>query len=90
MKPIEIVELIKKESPELLGKMSEGKAAKIIRAALVQLGKQLEETDEGVLKVAGLGNFQIKQREKEKEGKKITTKVITLRVIKPKKPQPTK
>ena len=81
MKPIEIVELIKKSNPNLLGKMPDARAANIIRAALGQLGKQIDATEEGAVKVPGFGNFNIKQVEREKDGVKKTVKVITFRVV---------
>lgn len=84
MKPIEIVELIKNENPDLLGKIPDAKAARIIRAALIQLGKQLDALDEGVVKVPGFGNFRALHVEQEKEGKKVITKRILFRVVKPK------
>ena len=76
MKPIEIVELIKKEDPEFLGKMPEKKAAKIIREALSQLAKQVDSVEEGVVKVPGFGNFRIRNVELEKDGQKVKTRRV--------------
>lgn len=79
MKPIEIVEMIKLENPELLGKMPEKRAALIIKEVLAQIGKQVSAMDEGVLKVPGFGNFRVKQVERKKDGESET--VMVKRVI---------
>ena len=84
MKPIEIVELVKQSNPKLLGKMPEAKAAKLIAAALKQISKQLEATDEGQLKVGPLGVFGIRKVEREKEGQKKSVKKIVFRIAKQK------
>jgi hypothetical protein len=76
MKPAEIVKLIKAETPELLGKLTEKKAAQIVRAALLLLGKQIAATDEGVVKVPGLGNFRIKNVERERKGQKVMVRRV--------------
>lgn len=84
MKPSEIVELIKKSNPDLLGKTPTPKAAKIIAAALSVISQQLIETTEGMVKVPGLGAFAVKQVEREKEGEKKTVKRIAFRIPKAK------
>ncbi len=82
MKAIEIVESIKQSNPKLLGKMPEQRAASLVQAVLAELGKQLDAVDTGVLKVQGLGNFRIRQVEREKEGQKVTLKRVTFRKVK--------
>ena len=84
MKPIQLVEQIKKDKPELLGNLPEKKAAALIRQALILLRKQIEAADEGGVKVPGFGNFSVQQVEREKEGKKITKKRVIFRADKPK------
>lgn len=74
MKPTEIIERIKKENPKLLGNLADQKAARIVLAALAQLGSEIDAMDEGVVKVAGFGNFRVRQVEREKDGKKVTLK----------------
>lgn len=74
MKPIEIIERIKKENPKLLGNIPEQRAARIVLAALAELGRQIDAMEEGVLRVPGFGNFRMQQIEREKDGKKITLK----------------
>ncbi len=80
----EVVELIKKEKPNLLGKMSEKKAAALVRNAFIQLGKHIDTTGEGVIKVPGFGNFRVNQVEREKDGQKVTVKRVVFRVTHPK------
>jgi nucleoid DNA-binding protein len=84
MKPIEIVELIKNENPDLLGKMTDRRAASIVRASLMQLAKQLDGMEDGVLKIAGFGKFQVRNKEKEKQGQMVNVKTINFTVNKPK------
>lgn len=74
MKPVEIVERIKKENPLALGNIPDQRAARIIFAALAQLGKHIDAMSDGVLKVPGLGNFRVRKIEREKEGKKVMVK----------------
>jgi hypothetical protein len=56
----EIIEMIKKEKPKLLGKIPEKK----------QLAAQVDALDEGVIKVPGFGKLRIKQVEREMNGVK--------------------
>ena len=76
MNPNEIVELIKNENPEFLGKMPEKRAAKIIREALIQLAKHVGSVEEGMVKVPGFGNFNIKNIEREKDGQKVKVRKV--------------
>ena len=82
MKAIEIVESIKQSNPKLLGKMPEKRAATLVQSVLAELGKQLDAVDNGVVKVQGLGNFRIKQVEREKDGQKVTLKRVSFRKVK--------
>ena len=84
MKPLELVNLIKKERPGLLGTLPEKRAARIILEALVQLGKQLNATKEGVVKIPRFGNFRVRPVEREKNGEKTTVRLITFRAAKKK------
>lgn len=90
MKAIEIVEIIKKEKPELLGDVPEKRAAAVIREAFVQLAKKLEEQEEGLLRVPGFGSFQVRLVNKEKEGTQASIKRILFRPAKPVDDQPEK
>ncbi len=79
MRPIEIVDLIKKDNPAVFEKVPDKKAARIIRLALVELGKQIELVDEGSFRVPGFGIFRVRQLEKEKNGQKDIIKRIFFR-----------
>jgi hypothetical protein len=79
MKPIEIVDLIKKEDPKVFERVPDKRAARIIRLALAELGKQIESVDEGSFKVPGLGSFRVRQIEQEKDGRKDMIKRIFFR-----------
>lgn len=80
----DLVALIRKGKPGLLGKMPDAKAVNIIRAGLVQLGRQLNSVNEGVVRVPVLGNFRIAQVEREKGGKKETVRRVVFKAAAPK------
>jgi len=81
MKPIEIVEMIKKEKPDFLGKIPEKRAAVIIRESFKQIAAQVEAMEEGQIKVTGFGVFNVKQVERVKEGQKEIIKRIFFRPV---------
>jgi len=84
MKPIELVKLIRKSKPQLLGQMPDERAAKIILAALVEIRKEVESTSAGMLRVGGLGRFNVRVP-KPKEGQdEKPEKRIVFRPAKPK------
>lgn len=74
--PLEIAKVIKQANPEKLGKMHEKRIAMVIKGAFAQVKNELKNTEEGVVKVPGLGNFQVRTVEKDKEGKKVNVKRI--------------
>ena len=80
MKPIEIVQLINSSNPELFSGIPEKKASKIVKEVLVQLGKQIEGTENGRVAVPGLGNFRVRQVEVEKEGEKSLKRRVSFKV----------
>ncbi|MDQ9172261.1 hypothetical protein Q8A64_17765 [Oxalobacteraceae bacterium R-40] len=79
----QILEKIRTDSPALLSKIDDKVAARVVRATLAEIGKQLAQVDDGALSVPGLGRFKVKQVEKEKEGEKKIAKRISFRVAKP-------
>ena len=83
MKAIEVVKHLKEQRPEMLGNISEKKAAALIRNAFVQIGKHIDATEEGVIKVQGFGKFRVRQVEKEKDDKKVTIKRVIFQPIAP-------
>ena len=84
MKPTEIAALIKEANPKLLGKTPDAKVAKIVAATLREVSKQIRATETGVVKVVGLGAFNVRQVEREKNGVKAAVKKIGFRTVKPK------
>jgi hypothetical protein len=79
MKAIEIVELIRQETPNVLGNMPDERAARIISAALRQISGQLHQTTEGNVKTPGLGIFNIRHVEREEDGQTVMVKKIAFR-----------
>ena len=84
LKPTELVDLVKAKIPNALGKMPEKKAAVLIKAALAELGRHIESAEVGVVKVPGMGRFQSRMVEREKDGKKVNVKRIVFMAAKPK------
>jgi hypothetical protein len=76
----EMVALIRKEYPALLGKMPDKRAARIIRAAFGQVAREVGAAREGVVSAPGLGRFRVKEVERTKEGQKAKTKHVVFRV----------
>ena len=76
MRPIELVEILREETPKLLGDMPDKRAARIIRGALAILALKIDATDEGVVKVPGFGNFRIRHIEQEKDGQTVKIKRV--------------
>lgn len=80
---MEIVAKIKAENPKAFGKVADKTAARFIKLALAEVGKQVAAADEGVVRVPGLGSFRIKQVEKEKAGTKVKTRKVMFTAPKP-------
>jgi len=59
--PAVIIERLRQEKPELLGKMNDRRVINIFRQALQQLAGEIEGVSEGAVRVPGLGNFTAKQ-----------------------------
>lgn len=78
----EVVELVKGVDPTLLKGIPDKKVAKIIREAFVQVSNQVENTEEGVIAVPGLGRFQIRKLEREVDGQTITNKRVIFKLRK--------
>lgn|GEM_PF-3296850 len=81
MKLKDLIKKISEERPDILGKVSTGKALAIVREVLGEIKKEIEATEEGKITIPGMGTFVISSI--EKEGKKI--KRIVFRPAKKKK-----
>ena len=79
-----LVERIKAINPKVLGKMPDKRAAVIVRHAMRALATEINETEEGRLRVLGLGSVAIRQVELEKDGQTTTVKRVVLNPAKPK------
>lgn len=76
MSPAEIVAMIKKDSPVVLGNVSEEAAAKIVRKAMALVASRIAALEEGELQVAGLGRFKVRKVERVKEGQTTTVRRV--------------
>ena len=74
MEITELVQIAKRASPDVLGKVPDAAAAALLREVFAQIGQQIQATDEGEVKVAGLGQFRVRQVERDKGGEKKTVK----------------
>ena len=72
LKTADVVKALRKERPNLLDMVPETKAVALINAALVELGKRIGAINVGAVKVPGLGNFRVRQVEREKDGQRVT------------------
>ncbi len=84
LKMADLVKALRKERPNLFGKVPEKKAAALIKAAFAQLGKHVGSMNEGVVRVPGFGNFRVRQVEREKDGQKVTVTRTIFRAMKTK------
>jgi len=73
----ELVQQVKGRVPAQLGKIPDAKAASLLREAFALIRDELAKTDQGMVKVGGLGNFRIRLVEVENDGKTETVKRIT-------------
>lgn len=83
MKLIELVQQAKAASSDL-EKLSDAKAAALVRQVFLQIGDLVEATEEGKINVTGLGQFNISKVVREKDGQSQTIKRVVFRPMKPK------
>jgi len=76
MRPIELVEILRQENPDLLGNIPDKRVARIIRLALARLALEIDSSAEGVVKVPGFGNFRIRHIEQAKDGQTVKIKRV--------------
>jgi hypothetical protein len=81
LKATDVLDLVRKESPNLLGKLPEKRAVKLLNAALVQLGRHIGSVKAGVLKVPGLGTFRVRQVERQRKGQSATVTRTVFRSV---------
>ena len=83
MKMNEFVQQLRTENEKLIGNMPEKRTARLVRAIVSQIGAQIDQTDEGVVQIPGLGRFTVKQV--TPEGKSTAEKRMFFRRINPAK-----
>lgn len=78
MKITELIARVKEANPALMGNKAQEKlAARILRSAFGIIGEEIETTDKGVLGIAGLGQFRVRNVEgKNKEGNVETRRTV--------------
>ena len=69
MKVKDLVESIREQEKEKLGKMPKAKIALIVRETLKAISEELEKSGLEKVRVPGLGNFVIKETKNSKDGK---------------------
>lgn len=79
MKPIEIIQRIRLNQPEVLGKMPDARAAAVARAVLLEMAQIVKETKEGDLKFPGFGVLVVKQVPTVKDGLAVTVRRVVYR-----------
>jgi nucleoid DNA-binding protein len=75
----EIICRAKENTPELAEGMSDSAAAALLSDAFKQVSEAIEATDDGMIKVPGLGQFQIRQAERERDGQSRAVRRVTFR-----------
>lgn len=69
-----------------LKSIPQGKVAKIVSLAFGAISQELEATEQGSVRVQGLGVFRVKNREVEKDGKKTSVRRVGFIAGEPKPP----
>lgn len=77
MIPIDLIQSIKKNSPNTLKKFSEIKAARVIKELLVEIVRHTDSVHEGVVIFPKLGRFIIRQQETVQNDENTMTRKIT-------------
>jgi hypothetical protein len=91
-KDMDIMEMVRRareSAPDLFEGMPDKAAAALLLEAFRQVGEAIESTDEGMVRVAGLGQFQVRQSERERDGTSTTVKRVMFRPesAKPQRPR---
>jgi nucleoid DNA-binding protein len=60
--------------------ISEAQATRIVKAALAEIAREIDEKDEGKVSVPGFASFTVKQVEREKDGEKSARKRVMVRL----------
>jgi nucleoid DNA-binding protein len=83
MKATELIAQIQKSNPQLLKGIPEERAEALVAGVFKHMNDALAKTEEGAVNFAGLGQFRVRQMEREVDGKKITRTLINFRPTEP-------
>lgn len=83
MQILDLINQAREADPELFKGMKDRRAAKLTRAVMEQLLKELDGAPGGKLTVGGFGTFVVKNVQHERDGNVILKKRIVFRPRKP-------
>jgi nucleoid DNA-binding protein len=78
-----LLEQMQQGNPDLLKGLPKPKAAELLRSAFKQVKDILAQTQEGKVAFGGLGQFRVRQVEKEVAGKKVIRTQIVFKSVEP-------
>jgi hypothetical protein len=84
LRAVDVLGLIRKETPGLLTKMPAKRAVGLLNAAFLQLGRHIDSVKTGVLKVPGFGTFRVRRRERNRKGSTVSVTRTIFRAAKSK------
>jgi len=88
IKVADLVAHARNEKPQIFGNLSDKKVESLVRLVIQQLGKNIEATQEGSIRVPGFGNFAVRVIEKAGAvDEKTTARRVVFRPMKAKEPE---
>lgn len=72
LKSADIVNQLKAKHPRLLANLDEKTVAKLVQVAMRQIASSIADTEQGLVRVNGLGDFRVRQINQEKDGQMIS------------------
>jgi len=88
VKVADLVARARAEKPQIFGKLNDKKVEGLVRLVIQQLGKSVEATEEGSVRVPSFGTFNVKMVDKAGAGgEKVATRRVTFRPMKAKEPE---
>lgn len=81
----EIVQLAKEKAPEQLSKMPDTRAVRLLREAFAIVLDEVENKEEGAVKIGGLGTFRIRLVDIEMDGQPATARRVIFKPHVPKR-----
>jgi nucleoid DNA-binding protein len=65
----ELIERIRKDSPEALGKLNDKAVLKLLRTTFAAIARDIEQAPDGAYTFVGLGTFRVRTVEAQEGGK---------------------